>query len=156
MRSFFQSWLRRPGANSSARVDAATLTDYQPSLANQPTDSCLRLQKYVNNIIKGGCSNLSKRLYTLLDIVESDNVIYVEKYTDAYKVRIEETNGLGKLLEQVCVMIYPKVPYITAELIYHTKILTIHITGKDSREMLLNTIKKCILIYKHIQTQIPS
>jgi hypothetical protein len=102
-------------------------------------------------IINNGCSNLIARLRFILDIVDRDDSLFVEKYREKYIVRVEETNCIGKLIERIGITIYPKIQYIGAELLYHTKICTITITGSDSRKMLLNIIKTGIKLYESLQ-----
>ena len=104
-------------------------------------------------ILMGGCDNLIERLQVILQIVNEDNVLYTQKYDDAYILKIEETNSIAKMLERICFNLYPDVEYITAEIIYDTKIMTLHIKGSDARNMLLTTIVTAIKIYENIKQQ---
>ena len=61
---------------------------------------------------------------------------------------------LENYLNEYVYILFPDVEYITAELIYHTKIVTIHIKGINARTQLLATIKDCIRIYKKILGQV--
>lgn len=104
-------------------------------------------------ILIGGCDDLIKRLQIILQIVNEDDVLYTQKFDDAYILKVEETNSIAKLLERICFNIYPEVEYITAEIIYDTKIMTLHIKGSDARNMLLTTIVTAIKIYENIKQQ---
>uniref|UniRef100_A0A6C0LKW6 Uncharacterized protein n=1 Tax=viral metagenome TaxID=1070528 RepID=A0A6C0LKW6_9ZZZZ len=106
------------------------------------------------SIIRDGCDNLIMRLRVLLDIILRDDPSFVEKYSDKYVLQIQETNCIGKMLERVCYNLFPKVPYISAEVLYHTKIMTVTITGTDARTMLLKTVEQCISIFENIKRQL--
>ena len=111
-------------------------------------------ENVAKNIIRTGCGYLISRLRNLLSIVSTDNILYVEKHSNEYIVKVEENNSIAKLLERVCIILFPEVEYMTAEIIYHTKIVTIHLKGSDARKILLDTINQCIKIYTNIQGQV--
>ena len=110
-------------------------------------------KKVINRIMTGGCENLIERLKVLLQIVHEDNLLYLQKYDNLYVLKIEETNGIAKLLERVCYTLFPEVEYITAEVIYDTKIMTLQIKGSDAKNMLLKTIMRSVEIFENIQKQ---
>ena len=111
-------------------------------------------KNYAEKMIQSGCKDLIVRLTRLEHIVSTDDKLYVEKYENSYIVRVEETNGIAKMLEVVCIGLFPDVEYFTAELVYHTKLVTIHVTGINAKSQLLATIKDCIRIYKSVHDQI--
>lgn len=117
--------------------------------------SCVSPGKgYTKKIIKSACENLIERLTYILDIVSTDNPMYIEFYEKIYVLKIKETNGIAKLIERIYYTLYPNVEYITAELIYHTKNVTVHIKGSNIKDQLMNTLKECIRIYSNIKKEV--
>ena len=104
------------------------------------------------NIIRTGCINLIRRLRMLLSNYK--NPKYITVFNDEYIFKIEEHNSIGKMLERVYFILYPDVKYITAELIYHTKILTIHIKDNNIENRLKDVLNECIKFYSKIQEQV--
>lgn len=106
-------------------------------------------------ILTGGCHNIISRLQHLMELITGeDSTLYFKEFKDHSELDVIETNTIAKLIERVCHTLYPKVSYISAEISYHTKLITIHIYGTDSKNILINTIKESIKIYGDILNQL--
>lgn len=112
-----------------------------------------RPRTITTRIFIGGCDNLIERLRTILQVVEDDNIRYIERYNEEYILKIEETNSIAKGLERIYVTLNPEVQYIATDVSYHTKLMTLHIKGNNTKTYLIRTINTIITIYENIRKQ---
>tara|TARA_B110000908_G_C10267723_1_gene466209 strand:- start:2360 stop:3418 length:1059 start_codon:yes stop_codon:yes gene_type:complete len=112
-------------------------------------------QESGKKLLRTGCQNLIQRLTLLLDIINSeDSSLYFEEYKDHSQLALIETNSIGMLLERACYILYPKIEYVSANICYHTMLMTFVVYGPDSKNMVLSTIRECIKMYQRIHEQI--
>lgn len=103
----------------------------------------------------GGCQNLLFRLHSLIDMIEGeDSAMYFQEFSNHSVLEVIETNSIVAMFDRVCYTLHPKIGYISADLSYHTKHITLTVQAPDSKKIMLNAFKECIRIYEDILKQL--
>lgn len=106
-------------------------------------------------VLIGGCLNLLDRLSSILEVITGDDSTqYLDEFKDHCKLELNETNSIAKMFERTCYTLYPDVEYVSGEICYHTRSITMVVYGSDAKNIMIKTFRECIKFYEDLLDQI--
>ena len=101
-----------------------------------------------------GIKSIDDRLSYLYDIIKEKNKEMVMETMDSLTVNLTETNTIGKMLERMFIIMYPKIAYMVSQITYDTKKVKIIVVASDAHNLTLNVINACRTFYQKLHTDI--